>query len=55
MKTILLIVCCLTTFQSFAQLPETVIYLFELQRTPKGFKIQPPKLISKTSGYNNQP
>jgi hypothetical protein len=55
MKKILLIVCCLNALQSFAQLPETVIYLFELQRTPKGFKLQPPKLISKTSGYNNQP
>lgn len=38
-----------------AQLPETVIYLFDLQKTVKSIEFLPPKIISKKDGYNNQP
>lgn len=38
-----------------AQLPETVIYLFDLTKTTKGIQVQSPKVISKKEGYNNQP
>jgi hypothetical protein len=45
----------LLPFQHFAQLPETVIYLFDIDRSNQGYHFLPPKIISKTSGYNNQP
>ena len=38
-----------------AQLPETVIYLLDVQRNPKGYKVLNPRIISSKSGYNNQP
>lgn len=38
-----------------AQLPQTRIYLFDLQRSQKGMKVSNGHLISKNKGYNNQP
>ncbi len=38
-----------------AQLPETSIYLFEIQRTQRSYTLMTPKKISKKKGYNNQP
>lgn len=40
---------------SFAQLPETEIYLFDLRKTPKGYVVSNPKVVAPNSGYNNQP
>ena len=55
MKRIITLLLCFITIQALAQLPETEIYLFDLQRTPKAFRVLPPKIISDTTGYNNQP
>ena len=55
MKKIVLISLLLSSFYCKAQMPETVVYLFDIQRSNKGYTFLPPKIISKTSGYNNQP
>ena len=38
-----------------AQLPETVVYLIDMNRSVKGYSFSSPKIISKKIGYNNQP
>ena len=38
-----------------AQLPETKIYLFQVQRSPKGYALSSPRIIGNSKGYNNQP
>lgn len=38
-----------------AQLPETVIYLFDIEKGARGLQLLSPKIISKKDGYNNQP
>ncbi len=55
MKKYFITFLLLITSHVYAQLPETVIYLFQVQRSPKGYKLLNPKIISKTTGYNNQP
>jgi dipeptidyl aminopeptidase/acylaminoacyl peptidase len=55
MKKLIIVCLCFITVQAFAQLPETDIYLFDLKRSPKGLNVMTPKMISTTSGYNNQP
>jgi len=42
-------------FNLMAQLPETSIYIFEIQRTKRTYTLMTPKKISKKKGYNNQP
>lgn len=48
-------ILCHVAFTLRAQLPETVIYLFDMQKTTQGFQFSSPKIISKSKGYNNQP
>lgn len=55
MKKILFIFFCVIKLNALAQLPETVVYLFDIERSMKGYHFLPPKIISRTSGYNNQP
>jgi WD40 repeat protein len=55
MKKILVAVFILSAFHADAQLPETMVYLFNVEKTPKGYNFLPPKMISKKIGYNNQP
>ena len=55
MKKLALVVLLFITFQAVAQLPETTVYLLNLQRTTKGYYFSAPKIISKKTGYNNQP
>jgi hypothetical protein len=55
MKKILTLILLFISFYSFAQLPETIVYLFQVQKSPKGYRVHSPKIISKTNGYNNQP
>lgn len=55
MKKILLLLFVFIQFAGKAQLPETVIYLFDVRKNPKGIIIENPKIISKKTGYNNQP
>jgi len=56
MKVPRLLVALLFFAQSaLAQLPETVVYLFDVQRSPKGYKVLNPRIISSKKGYNNQP
>lgn len=55
MRKIFLTIILLTSIRSFAQLPETMVYLFDVQKTQKGYNFLPPKIISKKVGYNNQP
>jgi hypothetical protein len=52
-----LIVCLLLLASDglLAQLPTTSLYLMDVERNGKTIRILPPKLISKKSGYNNQP
>lgn len=38
-----------------AQLPETAIYFFDVRKSPKGLIISNPKIVTKPTGYNNQP
>ncbi|HNB80467.1 MAG TPA: hypothetical protein PLP14_00100 [Chitinophagaceae bacterium] len=38
-----------------AQLPETEIYLLNLDRDPKGYHISQPVKLAPNKGYNNQP
>jgi hypothetical protein len=55
MKKIFTFLFLLSNQCIFAQLPETVVYLIDMQRNIKGFTFSTPKIISKTNGYNNQP
>jgi len=55
MKKILVLLLCISWFHGYTQLPETVVYLFDVNRNAKGYHFLPPKIISKTTGYNNQP
>jgi hypothetical protein len=55
MKKVFLVFMLLYASHIYAQLPETVVYLFQVQRSPKGYKLLNPKIISKANGYNNQP
>ncbi len=43
------------SFLSFAQLPQTEIWVFDLQQTKAGYSISNPTKIAAGSGYNNQP
>ena len=36
-------------------MPETVVYLIDMNRSVKGYSFSSPKIISKKIGYNNQP
>jgi hypothetical protein len=38
-----------------AQMPETVVYLFDMQNTKKGITLSNARIISNKKGYNNQP
>lgn len=51
----LFVALLLCTQAALAQLPETVVYLFDVQRSPKGYKVLNPRIISSKKGYNNQP
>jgi hypothetical protein len=55
MRKLIILFFLFLSISSFAQLPETVVYLFQITRTGKSYKLQSPKIISKTTGYNNQP
>lgn len=55
MKKILTLILFFISVNAFAQLPETIVYLFQVQKSPKGYRVHSPKIISKTNGYNNQP
>ncbi|MCC7030315.1 MAG: hypothetical protein IT257_08415 [Chitinophagaceae bacterium] len=55
MKKPLLLALTLLSLVAKAQLPETVIYLFDVRKSAKGLVIDHPQIISKKSGYNNQP
>ncbi|HOZ52893.1 MAG TPA: hypothetical protein PLU17_13600 [Chitinophagaceae bacterium] len=44
-----------SSFYASAQLPETVVYLIDMNRSVKGYSFSSPKIISKKIGYNNQP
>ncbi|HMT35864.1 MAG TPA: hypothetical protein PKC41_08395 [Chitinophagaceae bacterium] len=55
MKKIFFLLCLLYSLSSKGQLPETVIYLFDVQKSVKGLTLSHPKIISKKKGYNNQP
>ncbi len=55
MKKLFFVVAAFWSFSSMAQLPETVIYLFDIQKKAKGLEIGNPKIVSNKSGYNNQP
>ncbi len=48
------LLCFVTTF-TFAQLPQTVVYLFDVHRSGKQLTLDHPKIISNKKGYNNQP
>ncbi len=55
MKKYFFLVFTMLFFSAKAQLPETVIYLFDVHKSAKGLVIGNPKIISKKTGYNNQP
>jgi hypothetical protein len=55
MKLLLFHFLFLLTLKSFSQLPQTAVYLFDLERNGKTLTLQSPKLVSKRTGYNNQP
>jgi hypothetical protein len=55
MKKYLFLLVCLIAFKAKAQLPETVIYLFDVRKSAKGLVLENPQIVSKKSGYNNQP
>lgn len=40
---------------ALAQLPETQIYLFSVQKSPKGYSLSSPKVFGKSKSYTNQP
>lgn len=45
----------LQDYNGWSQLPETNIYLFEVQRNPRGMTLSAPRIIGSKKGYNNQP
>lgn len=45
----------LQDYKGWSQLPETNIYLFEIQRNPRGMTLSAPRIIGSKKGYNNQP
>ncbi len=53
-KTFFYILIFLST-KTFAQLPLTSIYFFDIKKSNKGISLSNPQLISKKKGYNNQP
>jgi hypothetical protein len=55
MKLFTLLASIFFVQQAIAQLPETSIYLINLERQGNELKAANPKLISKPKGYNNQP
>ncbi len=55
MKKGLLFFCFLWALPCMAQLPETTVYLFDLQKSGKTYQVNKPQIISKRIGYNNQP
>lgn len=55
MKILLSVLFVLLCSVSDAQLPETVIYLFDVRKTAKGIVLEKPIIVSKQKGYNNQP
>lgn len=55
MKQIFLILVCLISYIAKSQLPETRIYLIDINRDFKGYHFSAPRIISKAKGYNNQP
>jgi hypothetical protein len=44
-----------TTAYSFAQLPQTEIWVFDLKQDAMGYSITNPKKVKMGTGYNNQP
>lgn len=54
-KHIIFFFLIFTFYFSFAQLPETTIYLFQYNRMGRNISITDPKIISFNKGYNNQP
>ena len=55
MKKLLFVLLCFYSGIIQAQLPETQIYLFQVQRSPKGYTLSSPKVFGKTKSYTNQP
>lgn len=51
----LMLGCMVASFVTQAQLPQTRVYLFDMQRTAKGLKLSNGHMVSKNAGYNNQP
>ena len=45
MKKLLLAVFILCALHAGAQLPETMVYIFNVQKTSKGYNFLPPKII----------
>lgn len=46
---------CFVNKASLAQLPQTVVYLFDVHRSGKQLSLENPRIISNKKGYNNQP
>jgi len=44
-----------TAFFSYAQLPKTEIWVFDLKQDATGYKLSKPTLVKEGDGYNNQP
>lgn len=55
MKKITFLFLLFLSNNMLAQLPETVVYLFDIQKNAKGITLKNPKIVSNKSGYNNQP
>ncbi len=56
MQKIVLLACILFTFTiAKAQLPETKVYLLDLQKNGAKIIVSNPKMVSNKKGYNNQP
>jgi hypothetical protein len=55
MKRVISIFLLLYAGCVYAQLPETQLYLFQVQRSPKGYTLTSPKVFGKPKSYTNQP
>lgn len=55
MKKFILFLLVFASYRVMAQLPETKIYLFQLQRSTKGYVLSAPKVFGKEGAYTNQP
>lgn len=55
MKWLLALFVALNSIFAHAQLPETQIYLFQVQRSAKEYKLSSQKIFGKPKTYTNQP